>query len=472
MKLAHRGPDRTSELIIHDKLFIFHRLAIIDIESEAGPFVFNDYAMVCNGEVYNYKEFNYEFKSDVEVILRLIIEDPLNIQKLDGDFAFVISNESTTIAGRDPYGVRPLFYACDASLKIVGFASEAKALLGSHSVHVFPPGHMCVNGVFTRYTPIYNENKNKESSLLDVLTFAIKKRVLHSERPVALICSGGIDSAAIACIVSRLIDPSTVRVFTMKYNKGHSDDAFYASMLCNHLGFQHEIVEFCLEDANIETIKKVITACETCDENTIRTAIPTYLLAKHIAEKTDIKVVIGGEAMDELLGGYGYFRLASTPDEAVTECMRLLSNLHMFDLLRADRCFAAHGLEMRVPFLDNDLLAHVSLIPCNLRTSGEKQLLRDAVSVFPELDRFRILSRPKEKFSDGTGFSYVPDLLRFLAINHADDGSQKHRFECEKLEYQSIFTDLYGSNCWVVKRVMPSWTDEACAQKNASIIDA
>jgi asparagine synthase (glutamine-hydrolysing) len=138
----------------------------------------------------------------------------------------------------------------------------------------------------------------------------------------------------------------------------------------------------------------------------------------------------------------------------------------MFDLLRADRCFAAHGLEVRVPFLDDALVRHVASLPTTgIRTRGEKQLLRDAVAGFEALARFRILDRPKEKFSDGTGFTYVPDLLRRLA-GPTDNGVLSTRLASEAAHYREAFDALYGgarwgSDGWVIERTMPAWTDAA-----------
>ena len=207
----------------------------------------------------------------------------------------------------------------------------------------------------------------------------------------------------------------------MRYREGRSDDAFYAGLLCAHLGVDHRTFEFGpddLEDIDA-TATAVIRACETSDPNTIRAAIPMYLLAKAIrTEAPEVKVVLSGEGADELFGGYNYFRLAPDAASASAECDRLLRNLHMFDLLRADRCFAAHGLEVRVPFLDPALIDVVRAgVSAERRVSGEKQLLRDAVADVDALSRFRILDRDKEKFSDGAGFTYVPDLLRRIAAD-------------------------------------------------------
>jgi asparagine synthase (glutamine-hydrolysing) len=126
-------------------------------------------------------------------------------------------------------------------------------------------------------------------------------------------------------------------------------------MLTSALGItNHTTVSF-TKDEGIGVIPEVIEKLETHDPNTIRASIPMYLLAKHIRENTDFKVILSGEGADELFMGYNYFAIMNpTSDQAKIEATRLTSNLHSFDLLRAERCFSTHGLELRVPFLDKD----------------------------------------------------------------------------------------------------------------------
>lgn len=508
--LNHRGPEASDATVFEapsKHVMSFCRLAIVKTEaSNKGlqPFDLDDVTMVCNGEIYNYKDLSppgVEMRSDVDVVLHALrpfyrdgsVDNLIkSVTKLDGDFAFVASNGSLVVAGRDPLGVRPLFYGQNEALGIIAIASEAKALVGAPGVDrisVFPPGHVFVNSgtpTFYRYHEVVPASLKSPTDPIVVEEFrrllieAVSKRVLHSERPVALLCSGGIDSSAVVSIVAKNAEQygwktSDIKVFTMKYKSGHSDDAFYASLLCKHLGFDLEVVEFGPEDLGEDTVRSVIRSCETSDPNTIRAAIPMWLLARHIATKTDCKVILSGEGADELLGGYGYFRLAPDEGDAAKECARLLKNLHMFDLLRADRCFAAHGLEVRVPFLDPALVDFATGI-IGSDKKQEKALLRKAMEPYEELAKFRILDRPKEKFSDGTGFSYVPDLLRRIAASagpDADDGKLDTRLALEKTAYLVEFEKAFPGvdpKEWVIERTMPRWTDEARAKAANSAI--
>jgi asparagine synthase (glutamine-hydrolysing) len=477
--LKHRGPDASRTAYVKDHALVFHRLAIIQAGDDGMQPFFTpsgSVAMVCSGEVYNYKALQQQGsarpRSDVDVVLALVAEvladaDEVasRVASLDGDFAFVVTDGTLLVAGRDPFGVRPLFYAADGSGRIVALASEAKALfslcgVGGAAVKVFPPGHVLVNGTISRYfyppasmSPPVAEDATAFRALLER---AVEKRVRHSERPVGILCSGGVDSAVITSIAARLPDRDKMHVFTMLYNNGRSDDAFYASLMCERLGVRHTLVKF--DASDFGAIADVVAALETCDPNTIRAALPMYLLARHIAAHTDIKVVLSGEGADELLGGYGYIRFAPSAQEAAVESDRLLSNLHMFDLLRADRCFAAFGLEVRVPFLDVDLVRRG--VPSKFRMPDgrgvEKSLLRDSFAHLDELQACRILERPKERFSDGTGFCYVPDLLRHIAAGN-DDGTLKTRLQAEAAHYAGIYQRLYGAPDLVIERRLPEW---------------
>ena len=146
--LSHRGPDdyRTSK--IGKCRMDFYRLAINDL-TDAGmqPFIQDKSMLICNGEIYNYKEFllgNEKSTSDCEVILPMI--NSFGITKtcelLNGDFAFVYTDGKRIMAARDPVGVRPLFYT-RYDENSIAFASEAKALGPLQSeIHIFPPGHI------------------------------------------------------------------------------------------------------------------------------------------------------------------------------------------------------------------------------------------------------------------------------------------------------------------------------------------
>ena len=485
-RIKHRGPDATQIEICKNEMWVFHRLAIINLDPKGNqPFTSkNGSRLICNGEIYNYQSLMMDestnARSDCDAVLHNL-DSILStfsestvcdaVSKLDGDFAFVWRNGENIVIGRDHVGVCPLFYAVNEKDELVAVASECKALVGTpriKTIRVFPPGHIWMNGSFYPYCPIeltppITSPKNEAiQKVRELITDAVKKRIDHSNRPVGILCSGGIDSSIVACLVKELGAQDRIHVFTMEYKGARSEDAFYARMLCESLGIKHTIFSFTQEDV-INTLPIIPKVIETYDPNTVRAALPMYLLAHKIATTTDVRVILSGEGADELFHGYNYFRFAPNGESARSEAKRLVQNLHMFDLLRAERCFSSAGLEVRVPFLDKNLVQYVQSLDGNLPWGGkgyaEKQLLRDAFSYIPSLITLRILDRPKERFSDGCGFSYVPQLLSYISNGLpilAD------RLAVEKEYVGEIFDKTYSSNLrhLIIDRTMPEWIEE------------
>ena len=443
--VSARGPDNSALSVLCDNAASlgFHRLAIISLGERGNqPFNYGEgdgHSFVCSGEIYNWKEIcgeigidDTELRSDVDVITKLLEltpDDPAQaLSHLDGDWAFISIDErtGTVTAGRDPLGVRPLFYGTSETGEVVAMSSEVKGLVGLAGVaetRVFPPGTWWRSDVpdrFDSYTNIYPAGGETSDvppweaagTVRELLEKAVKKRALHSEILLAFMCSGGLASSAIVTIAKDM-KPDLVS-FSMSYEgAGRSLDEYYATLLTACLQIDHTCVKFTKDDIE-DAIARVIEVCETHDPQTIRASVPMYLLAKYIRENTPYRVILSGEGADELFGGYSYFSRAPVGEAGRLESTRLLKNLHSFDLLRADRCFAAHGLEIRVRFLDKDLVRYVLRLPHDLTrvtTGQEKQLLRNSVANLECLNQTRIIERAKKRFSDGVSFGYVPSLL-------------------------------------------------------------
>ena len=181
-----------------------------------------------------------------------------------------------------------------------------------------------------------------------------------------------------------------------------STDVEAARVMAKHLDTEHHEIKFTPQEG-IEALHKVIYALESYDITTIRASVGMYLVSKYVKEKTDTTVIFSGEGSDELCQGYIYFHKAPTPQEGHDESRRLLEDLYFYDVLRSDRTTAAHGLEVRVPFLDKYFTSYYLSLPPKDRqpqNGVEKHLLRSAFSgtgLLPD----EILWRPKEAFSDG-----------------------------------------------------------------------
>lgn len=498
-KIQHRGPENSTIKIFGDNFLGHHRLSIINPNKEGNqPFEHNNSFLVCNGQIYNYKELNKNknnLKSDCHIISYLFDEGNSLEEiayKLDGDFAFIYIKDDIINVARDPVGVRPLFYGTDENNNVICFASEVKAICGLEGVvncQVFPPGHYwdSKTNKFQIYTDIYTTEdeipKYIEKSVAlniirDGLTNAVKKRVEHTDRPIAFLCSGGIDSSIIFALSHQIIEQKNktedIEVFSIQFeNNGrtNSDDAFYAQMLVNMYGVKYTPVKFTWDDVK-ENLDDIILQIESYDPNTIRASVPMYFLAKYIKEKTEYKVILSGEGADEIFMGYNIFMNVNDKKQANKETERLVRNIHMFDGLRADRTFAAHGLELRVPFLDIDFVKNVFKIDGNLKmyqNGIEKAILREAFEDINELKMSRVLDRQKERFSDGCGFDYVPMLLKHCC-NNKDISILTEKERNEKEKYKNVFNKKYENlEHLIIKRENPVWVSNNKEQKLLAI---
>jgi len=457
-ELSHRGPDETVRIKTQDEnyTFIFHRLAINDMSPNARqPFIanYNKLFVMCNGEIYNHKELEEEFNittdsgSDCHVILYLYqkIGFKKMVERLDGVFAIALYDQTraTLFMARDPLGVRPLFY----NLNYNSFASEAKALPNSVHTKPFPPNHI-YNSLFNKFeqykSPMMFEHNNYSNLLslkeiqnqVKILFFkAVKKRIENTERPVGLLLSGGFDSS-IVCSVAHSLFPTT-KFHTFSIGCKDSSDLKYARQMSEYINSQHHEIIYTTQEA-LHAIPEVVKALETYDITTVRASTPMYLLAKYISTKTDVKVLLSGEGADEF-GSYKYFFDAPSTDHASNESRRLFNDIHLFDVLRADRSTASHGLELRVPFLDLDFFDFMHKIPAQFHRPAvinpltipfmiEKRNLRDT---FTGLLPDEILWRKKDAFSDSVG-----DSWRQALIDHTDNLFADEDFDILSAKYK------------------------------------
>ena len=221
-----------------------------------------------------------------------------------------------------------------------------------------------------------------------------------------------------------------------------------AKQVAEYLDTTHTEIEVTSAEM-FDAIPEVIENIESYDTTTVRASVGNYLIGKYISNETDAKVVFNGDGSDELTGGYLYFLKTPSSIEFDSECRNLLENIHMFDVLRSDRCISRHGLEPRTPFLDRTFVNYYLSLPINLRnpmTSKisnnvcEKQLLREAVThVYPELLPHNIVWRTKEAFSDGVSSS-----------NESWFETIQKKHEDEKKYYKSIFHNFFKGHYDVV----------------------
>ncbi|WP_316633198.1 asparagine synthase B [uncultured Flavobacterium sp.] len=490
-RMSHRGPDENDLQIMENGSIISHEsLSIIDLKSGKQPIQGTKKAwMVHDGEIYNYQELKdtvlkdhtFRTKSDSEVIVHLYEEfgnDFCNM--LDGDFAFVVIDGDNYIAGRDPIGVKPLYYGLDERGRIY-FSSEMKSIADQcKTFSTFPPGHYYTpkKGFVKYYRPEYEDYENATQDLdldliRDTFTEAVRKRLM-SEMPVGALLSGGLDSSLISAISSRLLAESGKKLHTFSIALDtNAPDAKAARNAAEFLGTEHHEIHFSVKEG-IELLEKIIYDIETYDVISVRASVPMYLLSKAIAEK-GIKVIFSGEGADEVFGGHLYFRNAPSTEEFQKETIERVQKLFTADLLRADKSTMANGIETRVPFLDTAFLdATIRIKPEEKQPKTydgiEKYILRKAFDT-PENPYLPadILWRQKEQFSDGVGYNWIDELMEHCSAQISDEQLAGANTEFsynspttkEAYLYRSIFHKYYPqvSAAQTVRKWIPKWQE-------------
>ena len=470
----HRGPDDTARKKLGICTMEFCRLSVNDMTgSGMQPFKTNNSMLMCNGEIYNHKDFaipDLSSGSDCEVLLPLIESKGIfrTSTLVRGVFAMVYTDGKKLLASRDPLGVRPLFYCKLNDDGGMAFGSEMKSLLQfGKRVEIFPPGHVydSTTDSFSCYYPCYWDARSLPPlrSMRDVLCESVRIRVKNTDRPVAFLLSGGLDSSLIASIASKIVGP----IKTFCIGSDDSTDAKAADRVARHIGSDHTRVDFDL-DCGVDALSDVIKSLESYDTTTIRASVPMWLLCRHISRNTPYKVILSGEGSDELLGGYMYFHMSPGNDEFMGETIRRLKLLHQFDVLRADRCSSGHGLELRVPFLDKEVVQVGMEFPIHKkRTKVEKAVLRSEFEGYLPDD---ILWRRKEAFSDAVGYSWVDHVKAHAEHTISDEQFTETCSKCthnvpqtkEEALYRRLYWDHFGdSNDHLISEIWrPKWTSE------------
>jgi len=486
-RTVSRGPDDSRVVRAGEGLLGFHRLSIMGLTS-AGmqPFELDGSYAVCNGEIYGFgrlkqelmqKGYAFQSESDCEILIPMYREYGTDMfAMLDAEFACILYDGRTGefIAARDPIGIRPLYYGYD-SQGIILFASEPKNLMGlTDKIMPFPPGHYYQDGKFVCYHDItkvdrvcHDELEICCKNIREKLVSGVEKRLV-ADAKVGFLLSGGLDSSLVCAIAARK-SREPIKTFAI----GMDTDAIdlkYARQVAEYIGSDHTEVIITKENV-LSSLETVIELLGTYDITTIRASMGMYLICKAIHERTDIRVLLTGEISDELFG-YKYTDFAPSAQAFQEEAEKRVRELHMYDVLRADRCISVNSLEARVPFGDLDFVRYVmSIDPARkLNTYGKgKYLLRKAFEGdwLPE----NILWREKAAFSDAVGHSLVDDLKEYAEGQYTGGEFERLRqkysharpFTKESLLYREIFEKYYpGQSHMVADFWMPNKSWEGC----------
>ncbi|RKS13451.1 asparagine synthase (glutamine-hydrolyzing) [Flavobacterium sp. 120] len=370
--LEHRGPDDKG-LFIENNIGLGHRrLSILDV-SLAGhqPFLSEDgrYVLVYNGEIYNFREFYPELKSngfdirttsDTEVLMKLFQLYGLKmLNRLNGMFAFAIWDklEKKLTVVRDRMGVKPLYYSFYN--ETFYFASEQKALFTAgvplkmaqdgleeyifnrfvagentlyQNVKKVLPGHIMIiheGGKTTNNTwwnlknEIQNqpEIKNPVEWFRETFDDSVKMRMV-SDVPVGVMLSGGLDSSSILASLHHQ-KYKDIQTFNIGFKEKEHNEAHLAKMMAEKFDYGFQTMQ--LEDKNL--YDQLISSTYFQDEPIMHLSEP-HLLAVSQMAKPSVKVLLSGEGADELMGGYVRYKALQYP--SLLNSIASIGNLDVF----------------------------------------------------------------------------------------------------------------------------------------------
>ena len=469
ISMKNRGPDGSgafidNKLVNLDTLRVqkgsfglgHNLLSIVGCEGFQ-PLINEDHVLVCNGEIYNYRELKNQFKedfksdSDCEVILNLIksfhkgsLYDAVirTVEYLEGDYAFAVYDGKDFAAVRDPLGVKPLYFGENTDQSIFAFSSEKKALwkIGIDNVKTLSPDSMIYNKEILKFNDKLNEITNLKADYIDFtraelkntlknnLIKSVKKRV-QGLSEVGILFSGGIDSTILAKIVSDLGINVTL------YSVGHenSPDLTFAKKAAEAMNLPLKTKKVDINDVK-NYLMPVLNAIEEFNIMKIGVGMPAYIAAE-MAHHDGLKVILSGQGADELFAGYHrYLKFYEEKGELASEDLKEdILNLYHVNLQRDDAVTMANSVELRVPYLDLDIINTAMNIPMKYKINGKDDNLRKCIlrEIGAELGvPEEIVKRPKKAAQYGSGIhKMLKKVLKEEKYKNLPDNFKSNSFK-------------------------------------------
>ncbi len=346
----HRGPDDFGIASFENAAIGMNRLAIIDLSSLAHQPMFSPdgrYAIVYNGEIYNYKEIRLELEnlgesfksnSDTEVLLRsFLVYGKACLSKIRGMFAFVIwdKNTQTAFGARDHLGIKPFIYSIQNNNLI--FCSELKGILALNICRWTPDedavAEYLMRGYITAPSTIlkdvytllpgncfeYKNGEIKISTYWDLqekelphlpkeeMLGTIKQHVIDavqeqqvSDVPLGVFLSGGLDSSIVVSAM-RESGIENIKTFSigLKNDSSELDESSAARITSDFFKTEHH--EFMLTGEEITS--KFHHYFQMLDQPSVD-GLNTYLVSE--MARREVTVALSGLGGDELFGGYSW----------------------------------------------------------------------------------------------------------------------------------------------------------------------
>ncbi len=328
--------------------------------------------------------------SEANEILQKLVPNPMKkartiIEGLEGSYAFAVSGFKKIVVGRDFFGTAPLYYG--ENKLICAVASERKALwkIGLKQVMPFPPGHLAVmtkRGFSFEQVKALRKPTHKTVDMetaaraLQLLILESTMKRVSDLEGVAVAFSGGVDSSVIAVLAR--IAGLNVQLITVGL-RGQPEVKF-AEEAAEALGLPLHIQTYSVGNLE-ETLSKVLWLIEEPESINASIAIPFYWTAE-TASKLGFPVLLAGQGADELFGGYQRYviKYGESDAEAVEEKMyHDVENSYNVNFQRDNQVCSYHGIELRLPFVDRDVVDFALRLPLRLKINSAEDQLRKRV---------------------------------------------------------------------------------------------
>ena len=409
-----------------------------DRVSSPQPVVNDNLVMVFDGELYNFRTIknflekvgvSKEIVSDTEALMYLIdfynermdlleaVKSALRL--IDGDYAFAVFDGENLAIARDPLGVKPLFYSKKDEL--YGFASSRESLreVGLTDISTLKPEHILYNWNDISPTQAIHEKvfEGDVSKIEKMIKLSVAKRV-EGLREVGVIFSGGLDSSYIALLLGEISKNIPLKITLYAVGAEGSKDIEAAKYASKFLNLDLKICEV-TADMIRESLPGVVKAIGDDNLMKVGVGLTTYFATGMVAED-GLKVAFSGQGADELFGGYNRYLKSFVDDTLDYDIREDISNMYHVNLERDDSCSMLNSVELRLPFLDKNLVELALNIPDNKKIVSMHDDMRKSILrkiAFEEGLDYEIAYRPKKAAQYGTG---IDKILRKKILKDTD----------------------------------------------------
>ena len=365
-----------------------HNLSFILPRDQMQPLHGDGFTVVFEGRTF--PSPNLPDLPEVNEIVEMLGSNPMRnassiIENLEGSYVFALAESKKIVAGRDVFGATPLYYGENDTVCAV--ASERKALwkIGLETVRSFPPGQIAVmdNHGFSFHPVKVLRMPPKETVDMETAARALQLLLLESTRKrvsdleaVAVAFSGGVDSSVVAVLAENVgLDVKLVSV-----GLEGQREVMFAEKAAEALGLPLHIQTYTVSELE-QTLAEVLWLIEEPNPVNACIAVPFFWLAE-TASKLGYPVLLAGQGADELFGGYQRYltEYKRSGAEAVEQKMFSdIENAHRANFQRDNQICSYHGVELRLPFIDRDVVDFALRLPLRLKINSIEDKLRKRV---------------------------------------------------------------------------------------------